>query len=75
MIKFIAYKAPKNYEVGRYRIRPGATIIRIYFNDNDVHMSHGKKHLDIFGMKIHEMRRAWEAPQAARRYPPERRRT
>jgi len=36
IIRFIKYKAMKNYKVGKYKIKKGDTIFKIIFDEKDV---------------------------------------
>lgn len=46
-------RAAKQFKVGRFTIRKGKPILKVLFNDSDIHVSRsGKKHLDIWGLKL-----------------------
>lgn len=53
MIEFVMSRATKKFRVGRFTIGKGKPILKVLFDDSDVHVSRsGKKHLDIWGLKL-----------------------
>lgn len=53
MIKFILHKARRDYAVNGFTLKKGDTILKILFDEKDVHKSNsGKLHLDIWGQKL-----------------------
>jgi len=56
MIKFVKHNAIKNYKIKNFLIKKGDKIVKVLFEDKDIHISrNGKMHLDIWGSKLKEL--------------------
>lgn len=55
-IRFILHTSLKDYLVRIFKIRKGDKILKICFDEKDVHVSRsGVMHLDIFGKKLNKL--------------------
>ncbi len=52
-IWFLYHKSLSQHKVKQYKIKKGDPILKIFFDDKDIHTSHwGDQHLDIWGSKL-----------------------
>lgn len=57
MIEFYKHFLIEDRKVKNFKLRKGMQILKVVFDDNDVHISRsGRKHLDIWGGKLKKLK-------------------